>query len=37
LAKPVGPDEVINVTHGALLHKGWALRRERQAECNAIQ
>jgi len=33
LAKPVGPDEVINVTNGALLHKGWALRRERRAGC----
>lgn len=28
LAKPVGPDDVINVTAGALRHKGWALRRE---------
>lgn len=28
LAKPVGPDEVIKVTHGAIQHKRWALRRE---------
>ena len=28
LAKPVGPDDVMNVTNGALRHKGWALRRE---------
>lgn len=28
LAKPVGPDDVINVTNSALLHKRWALRRE---------
>ncbi|UCE32406.1 MAG: response regulator [Burkholderiales bacterium] len=28
MAKPVGPDEVVNVTNDALLHKGWALHRE---------
>jgi DNA-binding NtrC family response regulator len=28
LAKPVGPDDVMNVTNGALRHKGWALRRD---------
>lgn len=28
LPKPVGPDEVIHVAQGALLHKGFALRRE---------
>ncbi|MBK6853048.1 MAG: response regulator [Burkholderiales bacterium] len=27
LAKPVGPDDVMNVTNSALRHKGWALRR----------
>jgi YesN/AraC family two-component response regulator len=32
LAKPVGPDEVINVTNGAMLNKRWALRCERQAQ-----
>jgi two-component system response regulator HydG len=31
LAKPVGPDEVMNATNGALRHKGWALRREVRA------
>ncbi|HEY5634486.1 MAG TPA: response regulator [Burkholderiaceae bacterium] len=28
LAKPVGPEEVIEAANGALLHKGWALRRD---------
>ena len=27
LAKPVGPDEIIDVTHGAIMHKRWAMRR----------
>jgi DNA-binding NtrC family response regulator len=35
MAKPVGPDEVINATNEALLHKGWALRREPQVEAGA--
>lgn len=26
LAKPAGPDDVINAAHGAMLHKQWALR-----------
>jgi len=28
LAKPVGPDEVINAANGAMMHKRWALRCE---------
>lgn len=28
LAKPVGPEELLEAANGALLHKGWALRRE---------
>jgi DNA-binding NtrC family response regulator len=28
LAKPVEPEQVIRVAHGAWLHKQWALRRE---------
>jgi DNA-binding NtrC family response regulator len=28
LAKPVGPDEVINAAHGAMTQKKWALRRD---------
>ena len=27
VAKPVGPEEVINLTGGALTHKHWALHR----------
>ena len=27
VAKPVGPQDVINVTDGAMTHKQWALRR----------
>jgi DNA-binding NtrC family response regulator len=26
LAKPVGPDEVVNATRGAMQRKGWTLR-----------
>ncbi len=29
LAKPVGPDEVINVANGAMTQKKWALREDR--------
>ena len=29
LAKPLGPDEVINVANGAMTQKKWALRRDR--------
>jgi CheY-like chemotaxis protein len=36
VAKPVGPEEVLNVTNEALLHKGWALRREPRAEFTPI-
>ncbi len=28
LAKPVGPDDVINAANGAMTHKRWALRSE---------
>ena len=37
LAKPVGPDDVINAANGAMLHKRWALRCERTAQCAGIQ
>lgn len=37
LAKPVGPQEVIHVTHEALVHKGWALRRESPVPTHAIR
>lgn len=32
LAKPVGPDEVIDAANGAMLHKRWALRFERRVQ-----
>lgn len=32
LCKPVGPDDVINATNSAALHKRWALRCDRQAQ-----
>ncbi len=28
LAKPVGPDEILEAARGAVQHKRWALRRE---------
>ena len=31
LAKPVGPDEVIDAARGAMRHKKWALRAETAA------
>lgn len=31
LAKPVGPDDVINVTSAAMTQKKWALHRDRTA------
>jgi len=27
LAKPVGPDDIVNAAHGAVAHKHWCLRR----------
>ncbi len=28
LAKPAGPEDIINATHGAMNHKRWALRSD---------
>jgi ActR/RegA family two-component response regulator len=33
LAKPVGPDEVINAANDAMTHKRWAMRREPMQRC----
>lgn len=33
LAKPAGPDDVINATHGAMNHKRWTLRNDAVASC----
>lgn len=35
LAKPVGPEEVINAANGAMTHKRWALRCDQVAQCDA--
>jgi len=35
LAKPVGPDEVINVANGAMTQKKWALHKDRSASDRA--
>lgn len=32
ISKPIGPDEVISATNGAVLHKRWSLHPERAAE-----
>ncbi len=37
LAKPIGPDDVINAANGAMMHKKWALRRDRQSQCAGIR
>lgn len=37
LAKPIGPDDVINAANGAMLHKKWALHHDRQAQCVGAQ
>ena len=36
LAKPAGPDDVINAANGAILHKKWALRCEPKGHCATI-
>ncbi|MBL0125684.1 MAG: response regulator [Betaproteobacteria bacterium] len=37
LAKPVGPDDVINAANGAMLHKRWALRCDRSNQGAGLQ
>jgi DNA-binding NtrC family response regulator len=32
LAKPVGPEDVINAANGAVTHKRWALRKAEQTQ-----
>jgi CheY-like chemotaxis protein len=36
LPKPIGPEEVIKATNGALLHKRWALRRDPQPAVSQV-
>lgn len=37
LAKPIGPDDVINAANGAMMHKRWALRCDQQARRVGLQ
>ncbi len=37
LAKPAGPDDVINAANGAMLHKRWAMRRYQEGSCATFQ
>lgn len=37
LAKPIAPDDVISAANGAMTHKRWTLRCDRQARCAALQ
>ena len=37
LAKPLGPDEVIEAAHGAVLHKKWALHGDREVPCTSVR
>ncbi|MEI6732741.1 MAG: response regulator [Comamonadaceae bacterium] len=37
LAKPIGPDDVINAANGAMMHKRWALRRDQRAQGATVQ
>lgn len=36
LAKPAGPEDVINAANGAMLHKRWALRCDSTTQCEGI-
>lgn len=36
LAKPVGPDDVVNATNGAIARKRWGLREEPEQQSQAI-
>ncbi|MDO8319510.1 response regulator [Rhodoferax sp.] len=36
LAKPAGPDDVINAAHGAMNHKRWTLRSDPASSCAAM-
>lgn len=37
LAKPIGPDDVINAAAGAMMQKKWALHRERTSHRGSVQ
>lgn len=33
LAKPAGPDDIVNATYNAVMHKQWTLRSDQVASC----
>lgn len=37
LAKPIGPDDVINAANGAMMHKRWALHRDQKTQRAGVQ
>lgn len=37
LAKPVGPEQVIDAANAAMLHKRWALHNEADSQCETSQ
>ncbi len=37
LAKPAGPEDVINAANGAMMHKRWTLRCDRPAQGQSLQ
>jgi DNA-binding NtrC family response regulator len=36
LAKPIGPDDVVNAANGAMMHKKWMLRCDQQPQHTAV-
>lgn len=33
LAKPAGPDDIVNATYSAVMHKQWTLRNDQASSC----
>lgn len=33
LAKPAGPDDIVNATYNAVMHKQWTLRSDQASSC----
>ena len=36
LAKPAGPDDIVNATHNAMVHKQWSLRSDQASSCTGM-
>jgi DNA-binding NtrC family response regulator len=36
LAKPAGPDDIVNATHSAMMHKQWTLRNDQAWSCAGL-